>query len=496
MEHEYPPPLMRGLITGFVLVASFMTQLDGTIANVALPYMQASTSASREQITWVLTSYIIFAAMFTPLSGWLATRFGQRNVMVVSVAGFTVASLLCGMAANFGQLVAFRMLQGMMGAALLPISQAILLDINPPERHGSAMAVWGMGAVIGPIVGPVMGGYLTEYLNWRWVFLINLPFGLLAVLGLMVFMKEHKSDKPMRLDLIGFCLLAIAVGCFQLVLDRGQMVDWFESSEIWIEATISATAFYLFLAHSFTAKHPFVDLNLFRDANYLVGNFYAFVIGGLLFGTMALLPPMLDELMGYPASLIGYVSAPRGLTMMFTMFFAGRLMGKVDSRLMILVGLLLSGIAMAMLSGISLEMDRWLIVSAGMVHGVGTAIMFVPVATVVFLTIPKEARNEASAVSSLIRNMSGAIWISVLHTMTIRNTSAVKLRLTEGVRPDNPVLDLKVPGFDVHSPEMMTGMDFEILRQALMVAYVDTYWFLAIACLFAAPLVLFLRRSS
>jgi len=494
MEHDYPPPLTRGLITGFVLVSSFMTQLDGTIANVALPHMQASTSASREQITWVLTSYIIMAAMFTPLSGWLATRFGQRNVMAVSVGGFTIASMLCGMAANFEQLVAFRMLQGMMGAALLPISQAILLDINPPERHGSAMAVWGMGAVLGPIIGPVLGGYLTDYYSWRWVFFINLPFGLLAVLGLLVFMQEHRSDAPMHLDLTGFCLLAVAVGTFQLVLDRGQLVDWYESTEIWIETAISATSFYLFLAHSFTARHPFVNLSLFRDTNYLLGNFFAFVLGGLLFGTMALLPPMLDELMGYPARLIGFVSAPRGVAMMFTMLVAGRLMGRVDTRLMIVTGLLLSSIAMYIMSGMSLEMDSRLIVLAGMVHGVGAAIMFVPVATVVFLTIPKEARNEASAVSSLIRNMSGAIWISVLHTMTIRNASTVKSRLVETVRPDNPIVDLKLPDVDFFSSHMMAGMDLEVFRQALMVSYINTFWMLAVACLIVAPLVMFLRR--
>lgn len=494
MEHRYPPPLTRLLITASVLVASFMTQLDATIANVALPHMQASTSASREQITWVLTSYIIMAAMFTPLSGWLATRFGQKAVMVVSVTGFTIASVLCGLAANFGQLVGFRMLQGVMGAALLPISQAILLDINPPERHGSAMAAWGMGAVLGPIIGPVVGGYLTDYAGWRWVFLINVPFGVLATGGLLLFMREHRADKPMRLDLIGFSLLAVSVGAFQLVLDRGQLVDWYDSAEIWIETTIAATAFYLFIVHSLTAKHPFVNLALFKDSNYLLGNFYAVFLGGIIYGTMALTPPLLDELMGYPAKLIGFVSAPRGIAMMIFMPLAGRLMNRVDPRLMILTGLMLSAVSMNMWSGMSLEMDSDLIVMAGIVHGIGCAIMFVPIATVVFKTIPESARNEASAVSSLIRNMSGALWISVLHTMTIRNAGTVQSRLVETIRPDNPAVALAAPDLDFGAPAQMAGMDLEVLRQALMVSYVDTFWALTIACLVAMPLVLFLRR--
>ena len=494
MDQTYPPPLQRALITLFLLVAAFMTQLDATIANVALPHMQASTSASREQITWVLTSYIIMAAMFTPLSGWLATRFGQKRVMAASVLGFTAASMLCGMAANFEQLIAFRLLQGMMGAALLPISQAIMLDINPPERHGSAMALWGMGAVLGPIIGPVLGGFLTDYLTWRWVFFINLPFGLLSGAGLLLVMREIPSDKPMHLDLIGFGLLALSVGSLQLVLDRGQLLDWYESREIWAETVVGATAFYLFIVHSFTARHPFVNLGLFRDSNYLLGNFYAFVLGGMLYGTMALTPPLLAELMGYPVKLIGLVSAPRGLAMMVAMLVAGRLMGKVDSRIMIVTGLILSAISMKIMSGMSLEMDSWLIISAGVVHGLGAAIMFVPVATVVFMTIPQKHRNEAAAVSSLIRNMSGAIWISILHTMTIRNAATVQSRLVETVRPDNPVLALKAPDMDFGSSSMMAGMDVEVFRQAMMVSYVDTFWILAVACIVVAPLVIFLRR--
>ncbi|MCB2074622.1 MAG: DHA2 family efflux MFS transporter permease subunit [Novosphingobium sp.] len=494
MEDEYPPAMTRRLITLFVLVSSFMTQLDATIANVALPHMQASTSASREQITWVLTSYIIMAAMFTPLSGWLATRFGQKNVMVVSISGFTIASLLCGLAANFEQLIAFRLLQGMMGAALLPISQAILLDINPPERHGSAMAVWGMGAVLGPIIGPVLGGYLTDYLSWRWVFFINLPFGLIAAVGQMLYMRENRAERPMRLDLTGFFLLALSVGTFQLVLDRGQVLDWYQSREIWVETIVSATAFYLFIVHTLTARHPFVNLKLFRDSNYLLGNLFAFILGGLLYGTMALTPPLLAELMGYPIKLVGLVSAPRGIAMMIFMLIAGRLTGLIDSRWLIMSGLVLSAISMWILSGISLEMDSSLIVIAGIVHGIGAAIMFVPIATVVFKTIPAKYRNEASAVSSLIRNMSGAIWISVLHTMTIRNAATVQSHLVETVRPDNPVLELKLPDMDFGSADTIAGMAVEILRQALMASYANTFWMLFLACMLATPLVLLLRR--
>jgi DHA2 family multidrug resistance protein len=495
MTHPYPPPFARNLITLFALAGAFITQLDSTIANVALPHMQASTSASQEQITWVLTSYLVMAATFTPLSGWLAGRFGRKRIFLLSIFGFTLASALCGLVATFDQLIAFRLLQGIMGSALLPMSQAILLDINPPEKHGSAMAVWGMGAVLGPIIGPLLGGWLSENWSWRWVFYINLPIGAIALAGLALILTETRAEKPVRLDFLGFGTLAVAVASFQLMLDRGQMQDWFQSREIWIEATIAATAFYLFLAHSFTAKQPFVNPVLFRDRNYVIGNVFGFFLGGVMYGVIAMVAPMLAELMGYPIELVGEVTAPRGLGTLLVMPLIGRLVGRVDDRLLILVGLILCGVSLRMLSQTSLEMDSWLVMSSGFLQGIGAGIMFVPIATVAFATLAPSLRNEGAAMNSLIRNLGASAWISVLQTMTIRNEAAVHSRLAEGVRPDNPMMTMRAPDFDFGLTQAVAAMNGEIGRQALMVSYADSYWLIFVACLVIAPLIALLRRK-
>jgi DHA2 family multidrug resistance protein len=493
MQQPYPPPITRNLITLFSLLSAFMTQLDATIANVALPHMQASVSASREQITWVLTSYLIMAAIFTPLSGWLAGRIGRKALVLGSTGGFTIASVMCGMAANFDQLVAFRMIQGMMGAAILPMSQALMFDINPPEKHGPAMAVWGMGVVLGPIAGPVLGGWLTDNYSWRWVFLINIPFGIIAFLGILALLPDTGKQEEMRLDWFGFAMLALAIGCFQLVLDRGESQDWFNSTEIWIEATLSAMAFYLFLVHSLTADKPFVNLALFRDTNFVVGSVFGFFLGGLLYGVLALLPPLLANLMGYPIVLVGLVTAPRGIGTMIGMGIAGQLMRWVDVRLLIFAGMMICGLSTLMMSGFSVDMDSWPVITSGVVQGIGAGLLFVPITTVVFATIPASYRNEGAAMNSLIRGLSSALWISVLQTVTIRNEAAVHSRLSEGVRPDNPVLGLLLPDFDFGGLRQVAMMHGEIGRQAMMVSYIDTFWLLFIASLVIAPLVVLLR---
>jgi len=493
MDHEYPPPLQRKLISLFALSAAFMTQLDATIANVALPHMQATTMASREQISWVLTSYIIMSAIFTPLSGWLADRFGRKWVMVCSVTGFTGASILCGMAANLDQLIAFRLLQGALGAALLPMSQAILLDINPPEHHGRAMALWGMGAVLGPVVGPLLGGWLTENFNWRWVFFINLPFGILAATGLLATMPDYINRVFRRFDFIGFGSLAIAIGMFQLVLDRGQILDWFSSTEICVEATLCAGALYLFLVHSLTAEKPFVNLSLFTDRNFVIGSVLGFFLGGLMYGVLALLPPMLSELMGYPVELIGLVTAPRGVGTLVAILVAGRLSGKIDDRITIVAGLLLCGWSTVLLSEVNLAMDSTMMMVSGFVQGIGGGILFVPITTVVFATMKPQLRNEGAAMNSLIRGLSGSVWIAVLQIVTTRNSAIVHSRLAEGVRPDNPALTARLWDFDFNLPLSVARMDIEVGRQALMISYADAFWLLTVAAMVVAPLVLLIK---
>lgn len=380
-----------------------------------------------------------------------------------------------------------------MGAALLPMSQAILLDINPPERHGSAMATWGLGVIIGPICGPILGGWLTEALDWRWVFFINLPFGVLSVMGLMAVLPSFRDENAVKLDLAGFALLAIAIGAFQLMLDRGQMLDWFESTEIWVEAAIAGLAFYLFVVHTLTTKQPFVNLAIFRDRNFAVGSIFGFFLGGLMYSVMAMTAPMLSDLMGYPAVLVGVAMAPRGVGTLLMMPIVGLLVNRYDPRVLIVAGMVISGISTWMMAGFSLQMDASAVEVSGFVQGVGAAFLFVPVTTVVFATIPAHLRNQGAAMNSLIRALGGSVWISAMQALTIRNEASVHSRLVEGARPDNPALMQRWPDFDFFSASDMMKLDGEIARQAMMVSYTNSFWLLFVIAFALLPLVILLR---
>lgn len=301
----------RTFITLSVMLATIMQALDTTIANVALPHMQGAMGATQDQISWVLTSYIVAAAIFMPLTGFISAKIGRKRLFMWSVAGFTVASMLCGAAQSLDQIVLFRLLQGIFGASLVPLSQAVLLDTYPPEKHGSAMAMWGIGVMVGPILGPSLGGWLTEYYNWRWVFYINLPFGLLAWFGLAAFIEETRIDASRRFDLLGFALLSLGIGALQMALDRGESQNWFASREIVIETVMMVMAFYLFVVHIFTHPHPYIEPALFKDRNFSVGLVFIFIVGIILLATMTLLPPFMQGLMGYPVIDVGYLLAPR-----------------------------------------------------------------------------------------------------------------------------------------------------------------------------------------
>src|SRR5580658_4880563 len=295
----------RVTITALVLVAAMMQTLDTTIVNVALPYMQGSVAASPDQITWVLTSYITAAAIMTPPTGFLAARFGLKRLFIVSTLGFTLASMLCGMAESLTQIVAFRLLQGAFGAAMIPLSQTVLLTIYPKERHGFAMALFGIGVVVGPVIGPVVGGWLTENYTWRYVFYINVPLGIIAFLGMMIFLPESPRSGAQKFDWFGFGTLSLAIGALQILLDRGEIKDWFGSSEIVIEALIAGSALYLFLIHTFTAERPFIRPALFRDRNLSAGVIFSVVAFIALYASLALQPPYLQDLMNYPVFTAG-----------------------------------------------------------------------------------------------------------------------------------------------------------------------------------------------
>lgn len=490
---QYPDPVTRRFITAAVMAATVMNSLDSTIANVALPHMQGSVAASADQITWVLTSYIVAAAICTPLTGWFAGRFGRRRLMLYSIVGFTIASGLCGVATSLGELVGFRLLQGVFGAALVPMSQAILLDINPPENHGPAMSIWAMGAILGPIVGPALGGWLTDNYNWRWVFFINLPIGMLAFTGLYFFLSETKSAARMRLDLFGFAMLSLAIASLQLMLDRGQQLDWYSSTEIMVETVGALLFFYLFIVHTLTAKQPFIDLALFKDRNFVAAAVFGFFLGVLLFAVLALLPPMLEELMGYPVVLTGLVTAPRGVGTIISTVIVGRVIRKVDPRILLGCGIALAAYSTREMSGFSLGMDESLIVTTGFVQGLGTGLIFVPLATVAFATLDMRFRNEGAAMFTLIRNIGSAIGISVLQFMTVRNAATVHSRLVEGLRHDSGAFNAAMPDFDFGAIGSLARLNAEVSRQAAMVSYIDAFYALFVVTLFIAPLILLMR---
>lgn len=496
MAAALPDPVTRRLIMLSAMAAAVMNQVDTTIANVALPHMQGSTSASSEQITWVLTSYIVASAIATPLTGWLAGKIGRKRLMLGSIIGFTIASGLCGISVNLEELIAFRILQGVFGSALVPMSQATLLDIYPEEEHGQAMAIFGLAAILGPLAGPLLGGWLTQTFSWHWVFLVNLPIGLLAFFGIYRFMSETREEKPRRFDMMGFALLALAIGAFQLMLDRGQLQDWFDSTEICIEAAVAGCALFMLVVHVSTVRHPFVSLAIFADRNYVISTIIGFFLGVSIYSVLALLPPMLSGLMGYPIVLIGLVTAPRGIGTFFANLFVGRVIGRLDNRLLVFTGLMICAGSSYQLSRFSLQADAWLVITSGFLQGLGASMVFVPLSTMAFATLKPALRNEGAALNTLLRNLGASVGIALVQAMTIRDTAAVQSRLTENVRPDNPVVGYGMPDLDFSLGSSLSGIEGEIVRQAAMVGYVDSFHALFVLAALSAPLVFFLKAPK
>src|SRR5256885_3397733 len=390
------PGLRRNMVTICAMTATIMQALDTTIANVTLPYMQGSLSASQDQINWVLTSYIVAASIMTPPTGFLAGRVGRKRLFLVAVAGFTVASMLCGMAQSLVQIVLFRILQGMFGASLVPLSQSVLLDVYPKERQGFAMAMWGIAVMVGPVLGPVLGGWLTENYTWRWVFYINLPIGVLTFLGIITFLPETDQNARAKLDWFGFGTLSLAIGALQVLLDRGEQLDWFGSGEIWIEAIVAASAFYLFLVHTFTADQPFVRPALFRDRNFAAGTLFIAIVGISYLASLALLTPYLQRLMNYPIVTAGLVMGPRGLGTMAAMMIVGQLVGRVDTRLLVALGLGLTAWPMYEMTGWTPDVSQQTIIINGLIQGAGLGFLFVPLSTVTLSTLAPEQRTEGA----------------------------------------------------------------------------------------------------
>jgi DHA2 family multidrug resistance protein len=488
----------RAGITACVILATLMQALDTTIANVALPYIQGSVSASQDQIAWVLTSYIAAAAIMTPPTGYLAGRFGVKPLFLVCVAGFTVASMLCGMAQSLVEIVLFRILQGMFGAALVPLSQSVLLGIYPPERQGFAMALFGVGVMAGPVLGPVLGGWLTENYSWRYVFYINLPVGVLAFLGMLVFLPASGRKSVAKLDWFGFGTLSLAIGALQVLLDRGEQLDWFGSGEIWIEAIIAASAFYLFLVHTFTADAPFVRPALFRDRNFAAGTLFIAIIGLTYYASMALQPPYLQGLMNYPVVTAGLVMGPRGIGTMAAMMLVGRLVGRLDTRLLLAIGLGLTAWSFYAMTGWTPDVSQTEIVVIGVVQGAGLGFLFVPLSSATLATLPPDQRTEGAGIYNLSRNIGSSVGISVVTSLLTQNTQANHADIAQHVTAVNRQFDDPAIAHML-SPVTAAGraaLDAIVAQQAQIIAYIDDYKLLMIATLAAVLLLVVFKKPS
>jgi len=514
----------RRWLTVVVMMATIMQALDGTIANVALPNIQGSLSATQEQVAWVITSYIVSAAIATPLAGFCAVRFGVRRILVSSVIGFTIASMLCGAAQTLPQLVAFRTLQGICGAALVPLSQTLMMEAYPREEQGKAMAMWGVGTMLGPITGPTLGGWLTDEYTWRWVFYINLPVGILCAVGLMILIKNKASDTPRPFDLLGFTLLSIAIGTFQLMLDRGEQIDWFGSREIVIEAAVAGVAAAMFVIHMLSSDHPFLPRDLFRDRNLMLGIIFTAITGLLMIVTATLLPPFLQQLKGYPVFTTGVVMAPRGIGTMISMFMVSRLIGRVDARWLIAIGLVLCGLSLYDMTQFSIDVSEGQVIWNGFMQGIGLGLVFPPLTTLAFATVPARIRTEGAAINALMRNLGASIGVAVLVAMLDRNTQINRSTLAEYLTPFSPLwrfgttpIENGIPvdraritahmtpfgggwpygSVPVDDPSKLIGMwGEELNRQASMIAYLNDFRVLAVAAVVFIPLLFLMRRQA
>jgi DHA2 family multidrug resistance protein len=483
--HAYDSKIAEWAVLIGSMAGVLMQALDTTIANVALPYMEGSLSASRDQITWVLTSYIIAAAIMTAPVGWIAARFGKKNFLITCIAGFTVASMLCGASQSLGQMVTFRLIQGAFGAALGPLSQAVLLDMYPPARRGSVMAIWGMGVMLGPILGPTLGGVLTDAYNWRWVFYINVPFGIAAVGLLTVFFKDTAKDNSLKFDWFGFAALSTGLASLQLLLDRGTDKGWFGSPEIVIEACISGVAFYLFIVHLMTAKKPFLPMRIFRDRNFVGGLVLMFVMGLVLLASSALLSPYLQNLSGRTVTQTGFLMVPRGLGTMFAMMFAGRLTMKMDPRLIMTVGASFMAWSLWEMMYWTPDVSVMNLSLITFVQGLGMGLVFVPMNLVAFATLGPDLRTDGAGLSNLMRNIGSAVGVSLTTTILANSVQVIHAQLAHHASVFNRALGVNGPSL-MMSPQIPFGLanlNSLIEYRAQVQAYANDFLFMLLISL-------------
>lgn len=492
-----------------VMFSTFMEVLDTTVVNVSLPHIAGSLSATVDEATWVLTSYLVANAIVLPITGWLSSRFGRKNLLMASVVGFTSASFLCGLAPNLPALILFRILQGASGGALQPLSQAVLLEAFPPEERGKAMGFWGLGIVVAPVLGPVLGGWLTDSYSWRWVFYINIPVGIASFLMTRAFVFDPPYLKRERqgVDYWGIGMLALWVGALQVVLDKGQQEDWFSSSFIRAFFAITVLALIAFLVREFTARRPVVDLRVFRARTYATGVFLMTCVGFVLYGSLVLLPVWLQTLLGYPSLQAGIALAPRGLGSMLGMPLVGAIMPKVDPRRLLVAGLLIGSGTLYRFSQLSLNAGYWDFFWPQFIQGFSLALLFVPLTTITMSPIARGGMGNATSLFNLMRNIGGSVGIAMVTTLDTRyqqkhinilGTHVTNLdwqarQLLEGLQSSfsasgaGPVLAEK------QAVASVFGM---VQREAAMLAFIDVFLLLALVFLAMTPLIFLMKRPA
>ena len=506
LHHDWHPDVSPWIIAVTVMLATFMEVLDTSVANVSLPHIAGSLSASNEEATWVLTSYLVSNAIVLPLSGWFSALMGRKRFYMSCVALFTASSLMCGLAPSLGSLVFFRVLQGAGGGALQPVSQAILVESFPRTKTGMAMAVYGMGVVVAPILGPTLGGWITDNYSWRWIFLINIPVGVLSLTmtGALITDSPYSQKKKggLHIDYMGLGLLSVGLGCLQVVLDKGEQEDWFGSR--WITWMTVAAVFALLavIIWELRLKEPLVDLRLLKNRNFALATTTMFFLGFVLYASTMLLPLFLQTLMGYDAMLSGLVLSPGGLVVLCAMPLVGRLIGKYQARWLLMFGLVMTSISLVQMARFNLNIDFRTAVWARCVQGAGLAFLFVPLNTLAFSFIPKSKVNSATGLINLARNMGGSFGIAGVVTLLSRRMQFHRARLVEHLTPFDTAYRITMSGIQqtleavkggaAHAYGMLNGL---VNRQAAMLSYVDCFWALAIAFVLMVPLALMMKKN-
>jgi len=507
LSGEAAPEINPWIVAIAVMLGTFMEVLDTTVVNVSLPHIAGSLSSTVDEATWVLTSYLVANAIILPMTGWLSNQFGRKRVLMISVAGFTISSVFCGMAPNLATLIIFRIIQGATGGGLQPLSQAILLEAFPPEGRGKAMAFWALGIVVAPMLGPVLGGWITDSYSWRWVFYINLPIGIAALVmaRLFVFDPSYIRRVSSHVDWWGIGLLAVGIGALQIMLDKGQEEDWFGSDFIRVLAVLAAVGLAAFVARELFVRHPIVDLRVFKVRTYATGVFMMTVLGFVLYGSTVLIPIWLQTLMGYPALQAGWAMLPRGLGSFLFMPIVGLLVAKVEPRKLLAAGIVLTSISLFMLAALNLDAGYWDIFLPQIVQGVAMGLLFVPLTTVTFDPIEKAAMGNATSIFNLMRNIGASFGIASVTTIVARESQTHVNVLGAQVSVYNlrtqEMLDAMQRFFMSRGADAVTAtrqayaaLSGLVQQQASMLSFIDAFWLLGAIFLAMLPLLLLMRR--